>query len=112
MKQITLLLAFIAFSFLAKAQYIPEAGDFVKPKSWSSYPFTYPVWTDPTGSPSPYARYLDWVNKRCLVSSVWQQGGQWYVELNILGTSNYAVWPVNYVTTLPATTTDLLVHVL
>lgn len=113
MKQFILITIFI-FSSLFASAYFPAVGDYVKPKSWSGYPFTYAAWTDPTGNPNPYARFFDWINKRCQVISVWQSSGQWYAELWIAGSSTdyYVVWPVNYVTTLPATTTDLLIQTL
>lgn len=102
--------AFNPVKHAAFRSYMPAVGDYVKPKSWSAYPFTYAVWSDPTGNPSPYARWLDWVNKRCLVTALWQVGSQWYVELNIPGTSYTVQWPVNYVTVTPPVTTDLLIQ--
>lgn len=98
-------------SVIAHAQYMPTTLDYVKPKSWSQYQFTYAAWTDPTGNPNPYHSFFGWVNKRCLVTGVWLQNGQWYAMLNIPGTDYFVAWPVNYVTILPAKTTDLLIKV-
>lgn len=111
MKQVILSIAFLLLIVSAKAQYIPQILDYVKPKSWSQYQFTYATWNDPTGNPSPYNSYFGWVNKRCLVTSVWMQNGQWYAMLNIPSTDYFVTWPVNYVTTIPANTTDLLIKV-
>lgn len=106
---IAILLSIFFSTFNAKAQYMPNVLDYVKPKSWSQYPFTYAAWTDPTGNPNPYNTYFGWVNKRCQVTSLWQQGSQWYVQLNIPGTAYFVQWPVNYINPNTQAATDLLV---
>lgn len=95
---------------LSSFAYTPIPGDYVKPKSWSGYPFTYANWTDNTGNPNPYNTYFGWVNKRCLVTSVWVAGGQLYAQLNIPGTAYTVTWPVNYVNPNTSAVTDLLVQ--
>jgi hypothetical protein len=113
MKHILILLIAIlpaftdAHSKVARA-YMPSVGDYVKPKPWSQYPFTYAAWTDPTGNPNPYHTYFGWGNKRCQVTGLWVANNQWYVQLNIPGTDYYVTWPVNYINPNTQAATDLL----
>lgn len=94
--------------------YIPQAFDYVTPNQWDNFAVPFPVWTDPTGLPAPYTKYISIVNKRCMVLQnpfTIAGGSQLYVNLQIVATGDIVMWPVNYVSPF-GQTQDYLVHVL